>query len=188
MKLLSWLVVGAALATPLSGSAGENPTVALETTNGVIVIELFEQQAPITVNNFLEYVDAGFYDGLIFPRVEAGFVIQTGGYDAQLNRREPGEEIPLETRSGLRNLRAMVAMARLDDPNSASAQFFINMRNNAHLDRGPDRPGYAVFGRVVAGMDVAQTIELSETGIKNGMAAVPLKPVVIEKAYRRKPG
>ena len=184
MKLLRWLTLCTAMLISVTGTTAENPRVALETTAGVIVIELFEQQAPVTVANFLDYVDAGFYNGLIFHRVEAGFVIQAGGFDAQMNARESGDNIPLETRSGLRNLRAMVAMARLSDPNSASAQFYINMRNNPHLDPGPGRPGYAVFGRVVDGMDVAQTIELSETGIKNGMPAVPLQPVVIEKAHR----
>ncbi len=153
--------------------------VRIETSQGAIVIELFRQQAPATVANFLKHVDAAFYDGLVFHRVVANFVIQAGGYDANMKYREPLGTVVNESRNGLRNERGTVAMARLDDPDSADAQFFINMRGNSHLDAGPGKPGYTVFGRVVAGMDVADTIELSETGIREGMSGVPVVPVVI---------
>jgi len=167
-----------------SAQADQSSRVRLTTSLGVIDIELDPVRAPQTVANFLDLVDAGFYDGLIFHRVVANFVIQTGGYDSQLGYREPPRQVPNESANGLRNLRGTLAMARQTDPDSADAQFFINVRDNGHLDPAPGRPGYTVFGRVIDGMDVVIEIELVDTGIAGGMAGVPETPVVIERAAR----
>ncbi|NJN51352.1 MAG: peptidyl-prolyl cis-trans isomerase [Gammaproteobacteria bacterium] len=156
--------------------------VRLETSQGTIVIQLFAQQAPATVANFLKHVEAHFYDGLIFHRVVANFVIQAGGFDAEMKSREPLGTAVNEAKNGLRNERGTVAMARTSNPDSADSQFYINMRTNTNLDRTADNPGYTVFGRVIEGMDVAEMIELSETGIRSGMAAVPITPVIIRSA------
>ena len=129
-------------------------------------------------------MDSNFYDGLIFHRVVANFVIQTGGYDAQLNYREPPRQVPNESRNGLANRRGTVAMARLADPQSADAQFYINVNDNAHLDPQGGGFGYTVFGEVVAGMETVVDIELVDTEVQNGMVGVPVTPVVIHRARR----
>jgi peptidyl-prolyl cis-trans isomerase A (cyclophilin A) len=129
-------------------------------------------------------VDDEFYNGLIFHRVIANFMIQAGGYDAEMTyRNEPGT-IVNESANGLLNRKGYLAMARLADPDSAGAQFFINVRRNPHLDGKRGAPGYAVFGKVVAGWDVVEEIELSDTGIKAGMPAVPDTPILINQAIR----
>jgi cyclophilin family peptidyl-prolyl cis-trans isomerase len=151
---------------------------------GNIDVELFASRAPQTVENFLKLVDDGFYEGLIFHRVIAGFVIQTGGYDAAMNYREPPGNVVNESNNGLGNRRGTLAMARLDDPDSANTQFFINVNDNTHLNLSPDNAGYAVFGRVIDGMDVVTEIELADTGRKAGMAGVPDTPIVVERAER----
>jgi cyclophilin family peptidyl-prolyl cis-trans isomerase len=175
--LISLLLSGAA-------HAAEEPRVRLTTTTGTIEIRLFPDQAPRTVANFLRLVDAGFYDGLIFHRVIANFVIQAGGYEPDMTYREPPGTVPNESFNGLRNRKGTLAMARLQDPDSAEAQFFINVNNNPHLDARPGRPGYTVFGEVTNGMDVVVDIELTNTGVRNGMAGVPENPIVIESATR----
>jgi peptidyl-prolyl cis-trans isomerase A (cyclophilin A) len=175
-----------AFAAPTAFAAGADaaPRVRLTTSAGVIDVELDPVRAPQSVANFLDLVDSGFYEGLTFHRVVANFVIQTGGYDSELKYREPPRKVPNEAANGLKNLKGTLAMARLEDPDSADAQFFINVNDNAHLDRAPGQPGYTVFGKVVAGMDVVVDIELVETHIAGGMAGVPVKPVVIQKAER----
>jgi peptidyl-prolyl cis-trans isomerase A (cyclophilin A) len=165
-------------------AAAEEPRVRMTTSLGDIVVELYPGDAPLTVENFLERVAEGFYEGLIFHRVVAGFVIQTGGYDAELTYREPPGNVPNESANGLRNSRGTLAMARLSDPDSANTQFYINVKHNTHLDGAPGRPGYTVFGRVVEGMDVVTEIELSDTGRRGGMAGVPDSPIVIERMHR----
>jgi peptidyl-prolyl cis-trans isomerase A (cyclophilin A) len=181
---LAFTGVAAQAAETNAADAGP-PLVRFETDAGVIDIELMPERAPQTVANFLDLVDSGFYDGLIFHRVVANFVVQTGGYDRDMQPREPPRTVPNEARNRLKNRRGTVAMARLDDPDSADSQFFINVNNNTHLDHTPDQPGYTVFGRVVAGLETAVvTIELTETGIRNGMAGVPLTPIAIQKASR----
>jgi len=164
--------------------ADSKPRVALDTSAGTIVVELEPARAPQTVANFLDLVDADFYDGLIFHRVVANFVIQGGGYTPDMALREPPRTVVNESFNGLSNRKGAIAMARLADPDSADAQFYINVRNNAQLDARPGKPGYTVFGRVVEGMDVVVDIELVDTGLRNGMAGVPLEPVVIEEARR----
>ncbi|MGI4855679.1 MAG: peptidylprolyl isomerase [Janthinobacterium lividum] len=168
-------------ASPATGAA--HPTVLLKTSQGPITLELFPEKAPKTVANFLDYVNHGQYAGTVFHRVIPGFMIQGGGYDANLHEKPTRAPIPLEARSGLSNVVGSVAMARTGDPDSATAQFFINTADNKNLDYPrPDGNGYAVFGRVTAGMDVVRKIEGVTTGSSDGMSDVPRTPIVIESA------
>ena len=184
-RSLKLLVLFCALTTIAQVVNASQPHVVIETSLGTMVAKLDEKRAPKTVANFLELVDLGFYDGLIFHRVIAGFVIQTGGYDVEMHRKESSREIPNESFNGLKNLKGALSMARLADPDSASSQFFINLNANTHLDALPGKPGYTVFGHLVTGTDVAEAIEFAETGIRQGMAGVPLKPIVIHSVRRR---
>ena len=157
--------------------------VKLETSMGDIVIELNEQAAPVTVKNFLRYVQEGFYDGTIFHRVIHGFMIQGGGFTAEMEKKETRDPITNEAGNGLRNERGTIAMARSNDPNSATSQFFINHTDNMPLDYVANvNPGYAVFGKVTEGMDVVDSIAKVETTTRAGMADVPVEPVVIKSA------
>jgi peptidyl-prolyl cis-trans isomerase A (cyclophilin A) len=149
---------------------------------GTLRMELFDKDAPRTVENFLQLVDNGFYDGLIFHRVIANFVIQTGGYDAEMTYRRPPRTVVNESRNGLKNTRGTLSMARSVDPDSADAQFYINMNDNTHLDYARGKPGYTVFGRLIDGIHVAEDIELSDTTIRGGMAGVPARPVIVTRA------
>jgi len=154
--------------------------VKLVTTMGDIVIELDAAKAPKTVENFLQYVKSGHYDGTIFHRVINNFMIQGGGMKTDMTQKPTRAPIPLESRNGLVNVRGSVAMARTSDPNSASAQFFINVKDNDFLDaaNARDGHGYAVFGKVVSGMDVVDKIK----AVPTGPGDVPLQPVVIKSA------
>ncbi len=163
------------------------PRVRLQTSLGNIDLELYPAYAPITVENFLRLVDDGFYEGLIFHRVIANFMIQAGGFDSEMNRRDEPGTIVNESRNGLLNRKKYVAMARLSDPDSAGTQFFINVARNESLDGGRATPGYAVFGKVIGGWNVVTEIELSDTGMKAGMADVPETPIVIKQATRLDP-
>ncbi|ROR32710.1 peptidylprolyl isomerase [Inmirania thermothiophila] len=180
--LLLGLLVGVVAA------AAERPRVALETTLGRIVVELDPERAPRTVANFLRYVDEGFYDGTVFHRVVPGFVIQGGGFTPDLRLKRPHSPIPNEADNGLSNRRGTLAMARTADPHSANSQFFINLVDNPfldHRDRTPRGWGYAVFGRVVEGIDVVDRIGRVDTGPAGPFPRdVPRTPVVIERAYR----
>jgi cyclophilin family peptidyl-prolyl cis-trans isomerase len=182
--LLCLMLAVTGLASAAADAADATNRVRLTTSAGIIDLELDAARAPQTVANFLDLVDAGFYDGLIFHRVVANFVVQAGGYDASMQLREPPRRVPNESRNGLSNARGTIAMARLGDPDSAEAQFFINVNDNRHLDARPGAPGYTVFGQVVAGMEVVTEIELTDTGIDAGMAGVPTTPIVIRKATR----
>ena len=158
----------------------DNPRVLLETNMGNIVIELFEDEAPITVANFLDYVNSGFYDGLIFHRVIQNFMIQGGGFDVNLQYRQGGDPIENESYNGLSNLRGTIAMARTSDPHSATSQFFINHANNPGLDKDylyGDGWGYCVFGQVESGMDVVDAIAALQT-----VNDMPINTVIIERA------
>lgn len=160
-----------------------NPKVTLETSLGTIVLELDRKKAPVSVENFLGYVRSGHFDGTIFHRVIPDFMIQGGGFDAQMSQKKVGAPIQNEAKNGLRNEKGTVAMARTNDPNSATAQFFINTKKNSFLDYpGQDGYGYAVFGKVVSGMDVVEKIEKVRTGNKGPFQNVPLEPVLIVKA------
>jgi peptidyl-prolyl cis-trans isomerase A (cyclophilin A) len=157
--------------------------VALDTTQGTIVIELAPQEAPKTVANFLEYVKSGHYNNTVFHRVMSNFMIQGGGYTADLSEKPTRTPIPLESQNGLKNTRGAVSMARRGDPNSATSQFFINVVDNPRLDYpNPDGNGYAVFGKVVEGMDVVDKIRAVPTGASGSHQSVPTTPVVIKSA------
>ncbi len=158
--------------------------VVLDTNKGVIEIALYNATAPQTVSNFLRYVDEGFYDGTIFHRVIPGFVIQGGGYTAEGVKK--GTHAPIALEAGDKNLRGTIAMARTTDPNSATSQFFINLKDNSQLDPAPGNPGYAVFGKVVKGMDVVDAIAQVPTGSHGDHQDWPTTPVVIEHAYVKK--
>lgn len=161
----------------------ERTMVTLETTKGDIVVEVNETAAPVTSANFLRYVQEGFYDGTIFHRVIPGFMIQGGGFTADMKQKQTHEPIVNEAKNGLKNTRGTLAMARLPDPDSATAQFFINVVDNAYLDySGPRNPGYAVFANVVEGMDVVDEIAKVETASKHGHQDVPVEPVIIKTA------
>ncbi|MXY51237.1 MAG: peptidylprolyl isomerase [Gammaproteobacteria bacterium] len=160
------------------------PRVTLSTTAGELTIELYPDKAPATVANFLDLVESGFYEGLVFHRVIAGFMIQTGGYDGALEYRTPPRQVVNESSNGLANRRWSVAMARHADPDSAGSQFYINLFDNQHLDATAEAPGYTVFGQLVAGFDVAEDIELTDTGTRGGMADVPVTHIVVQNARR----
>jgi len=179
MRFLT-LIVAALLTLPGLAWAQR---VALDTTMGTIVIELAPKEAPKTVANFLEYVKAGHYNNTVFHRVMGNFMIQAGGYTADLAEKPTRASIPLESQNGLKNDRGSVAMARRGDPNSATSQFFINVVDNPRLNHpDPDGHGYAVFGKVVQGMDVVDKIRAVPTGPSGGHQNVPTTPVVIKSA------
>jgi peptidyl-prolyl cis-trans isomerase A (cyclophilin A) len=163
-------------------------TVKLSTSEGEIVLELDREKAPKTVDNFLQYVKDGQYNGTIFHRVIDGFMVQGGGMTADMREKPTRAPIPLESRNGLSNVRGSIAMARTSDPNSATAQFFINVVDNTRLDQAnaADREGYAVFGKVVSGMDVVDKIKLAAVGNKAGQQNVPLQPITLKKATLEK--
>lgn len=181
---------------PATGDTAAEPTqpetkeatpviVRLETSMGNIDLELNQEKAPISVANFLEYVDKGFYNGTIFHRVIPNFMVQGGGFDEKMVQKTPGEGIKNEWRNGLSNTRGTVAMARLgNQPDSATAQFFINVADNAFLDQPRDGAGYAVFAKVVAGMDVVDKIRVVPTTTRPPHGDVPVDPIVIKKASR----
>lgn len=160
-----------------------NPFVKVNTNLGSFVIELDEQKAPITVKNFLNYVNEGYYSETLFHRVIPGFMVQGGGFTTDFVQKTTQAPIQNEANNGLRNSRGTVAMARTSDPNSASAQFFINVADNTFLDYTSPTPqgwGYAVFGRVVEGMDIIDAISKQKTSTRAGHADVPTNNVVIE--------
>jgi peptidyl-prolyl cis-trans isomerase B (cyclophilin B) len=159
------------------------PKVELLTTHGSLVLELDPVKAPNTTENFLRYVRDGHYDGLVFHRVIAGFMAQAGGYDMTYAERETRPPVENESRNGLSNERGTIAMARTNDPHSATAQFFINLVDNARLDGAPGRWGYTVFGRLTEGLDVLDRIGAVPTGRGGPFPTdVPQAPIVIEKA------
>jgi len=161
----------------------QSNVVKLETSMGNIVIKLDEQAAPVTVENFLGYVEAGFYDGVIFHRVIPGFMIQGGGFTQQMVEKDTRDPIVNEAKTGLSNMRGTISMARSSDPDSATAQFFINHKDNDFLDYiDTSQAGYAAFGKVTEGMDVVDAIAAVETTTRNGMEDVPVEPVTIQSA------
>lgn len=175
------LVAGLLLSACASLGLAANPVVEMRTNQGSIELELFEDKAPKSVANFLEYVRSGHYDGTVFHRVISGFMIQGGGFDSSLKQKPTRPPIENEAKNGLRNEAGTIAMARTSNPHSATAQFFINLAPNAFLDHpGQDGWGYAVFGKVTKGMDVVEKIGRTPTGIAGGMRDVPQQPVTIE--------
>ena len=182
--LSRFLVAFLASAALLASGAAFAQKVRLQTSMGDIVVELDAAKAPKSVANFVQYVKAGHYDGTIFHRVINNFMIQGGGMSPDMKEKETRAPIPLESRNGLTNQRGTVAMARTPDPNSATAQFFINVKDNDFLNQAQARDGngYAVFGKVVEGMDVVDKIRAVPTGAGD----VPTQPVVIKKATLEK--
>jgi peptidyl-prolyl cis-trans isomerase A (cyclophilin A) len=177
-------------ATPAPAPALETPRgpfVSLEVSQnrqplGTITIALDPEKAPVSVDNFLGYVRAGHYDGTVFHRVMPGFMIQGGGYTPELEEKATRPSIVNEARNGLRNSRGTVSMARLTDPNSASSQFFINLRDNHRLDYGIGGAGYAVFGRVVEGMEIVDRISMVSRTTRGAHENVPEVPIIIRRA------
>lgn len=177
------LLAGFALLAFAATAAAQSPRAKLDTSEGTIVLELYPDKVPKTVANFLEYAKAGHYNGTVFHRVIDGFMIQGGGFDDKLAQKPTRAPIPLEAKSGLKNERGTIAMARTNVPDSATAQFFINVVDNPNLDYPkPDGNGYAVFGRVVEGMDVVDRIKALPTTSVGPHGDVPTKPVVIRTA------
>ena len=163
-------------------SETKNPQVLMETSMGNVTIELFQDKAPISARNFLSYVKDGYYDGLIFHRVIASFMVQGGGMDENMQPKKTKFAIKKEAANGLSNKRGTLAMARTNVVDSATSQFFINVVDNLFLDhqgKTPDRYGYAVFGQVTAGMEVVDAIKGVKTGSKGGHSDVPVEPVFI---------
>ncbi|NOX97339.1 MAG: peptidyl-prolyl cis-trans isomerase [Nitrospirae bacterium] len=188
-KLVSILAIVLLWSAQLIWADAPNPRVRFETNRGVIVLELYPQEAPKTVENFLRYVRDGFYDGTIFHRVIKGFMIQGGGLTVDMQRKPTRKPIVNEADNGLKNQRGTVAMARTSQPNSATAQFFINLADNSFLNykkktlRGW---GYCVFGKVVKGMDIVDEIANLPVHAKDGRRGVPISPVVIKRAVVEK--
>jgi cyclophilin family peptidyl-prolyl cis-trans isomerase len=180
------ITAGFLLAIGPGCGGGPNPVVVMETSMGTVKIELFESRAPITVKNFLAYVDDEFYDGTIFHRVIPDFMIQGGGFEPGMKQKKTRAPVKNESTNGLANDRYTLAMARTGDPNSATAQFFINVKNNDFLNRAnaQDKVGYAVFGKVIEGMDVVDKIRYVETGKRGDHGDVPKEDVII-KSIRR---
>ena len=181
-------VVGCGEGGGVGGGSGSsnNPTVEMVTDMGTIRIELFEERAPITVKNFLQYVDAKHYDGTIFHRVMSGFMIQGGGFTPAMNEKPTGPAIRNESNNGLTNEIGTLAMARTNFPDSATSQFFINVVKNDSLNRSQARDGvgYAVFGKVISGMEVVEKIRFVPTVDRGGHESVPINPVMIQSIRR----
>ncbi|HET6462561.1 MAG TPA: peptidylprolyl isomerase [Candidatus Krumholzibacteria bacterium] len=192
-RYLVGIAAATAILTLTAGLAGAqnkkgNPVVVLETSKGIIEVELNEAKAPISSKNFLDYVDSHFFDGLIFHRVIDNFMIQGGGFTAEMAQKSGKAPIENEAGNGLANDKYTIAMARTSVVNSATSQFFINTKDNAflnHKDNTPQGFGYAVFGKVVKGQEVVDAIGKVKTGMKNGMNDVPMEAVTIVKAYRK---
>lgn len=184
MMIRKLMVAAATAVLALGASIAHAQNVRLSTSQGDIVVQLDAAKAPKTVDNFLQYVKAGHYNGTIFHRVIDGFMVQGGGMTPDMKEKPTRAPIPLESRNGLTNLRGTLAMARTAVPDSATSQFFINVKDNAFLDAANSRDGngYAVFGKVVEGMDVVDKIRKVQTGTKGFHQDVPVEPVLIKQA------
>jgi cyclophilin family peptidyl-prolyl cis-trans isomerase len=170
--------------TSNSWAENNNPIVDMQTNLGSIKIELFPEQSPETVKNFLAYVDEGFYEGLIFHRTIAGFMIQGGGFTQDMTQKDTKDAVINESQNGLSNKTGTLSMARTRHPHSATSQFFINTVNNRNLDARGNRFGYTVFGRVIEGMDLVKQISRTPTAPKGMHQDVPVNPVIIQKVIR----
>jgi peptidyl-prolyl cis-trans isomerase A (cyclophilin A) len=181
-----WIFLLAAVTAAPAAAKGPAtpPHVTLQTSKGDIVVELYSDKAPKTVKNFLAYVHSGHYNGTIFHRVIPGFMIQGGGFTADMNQKDTKPPVENEAGNGLSNSRGTLAMARTSDPHSATAQFFINLKDNTFLDRAQSQDGwgYTVFGKVVKGMEIVDSIAGVPTGVKSGMRDVPTQAVTITSA------
>jgi cyclophilin family peptidyl-prolyl cis-trans isomerase len=179
------LCIGACSSAPPAPKNAKNPVIAIDTSMGKIYVEIWEDKAPITAKNFLRYVDEKFYDGTIFHRIIPTFMIQGGGYMPGMRREKPTHDpIANESKDTPSNKRGTIAMARTNDPDSATAQFFINVVDNLDLDARLDHPGYATFGEVLEGMDVVDAIKDVPTHTVSGQRDVPRSDVIIESIRR----
>lgn len=193
--LAATLSISMSVARAQSDDPVENPRVLMKTTDGDITIELFADKSPITVENFLRYVDDGHYDGTVFHRVISNFMIQGGGFDTELKEKPTRDPIVNESKNKLHNTRGTLAMARTSDPDSAAAQFFINQRSNLRLDWAGGKDGYTVFGEVIDGMQIVDIISLADTGTAQAQTArgpnifqdVPVQPIVVLSVTRLAP-
>jgi cyclophilin family peptidyl-prolyl cis-trans isomerase len=189
--MMKYLLLALALCLPGFSSAAEpapdasGPAVLIQTSEGDITLRLYPDKAPLTVANFLEYVDSGFYKGTIFHRVIPNFMIQGGGFLPDMTEKETREPIVNESKNRLHHIRGTVAMARTNDPDSATSQFFINQRSNLRLDWTPGQVGYTVFGEVINGMDVVDYIASAPTGRAGRFTDVPVEPIVILDMVRK---
>lgn len=163
----------------------ENTTVVMETSDGIIEIQLFDDKAPISVKNFLEYAETGFFNGTIFHRVIPNFMIQGGGFDAGMSQKPTRAPIKNEATNGLKNERGTLAMARTSVVDSATSQFFINVKDNDFLNNGARDFGYAVFGKVTVGMDIVDKIAGKRTATQYGMGDVPVLPITIKSVSKK---
>ena len=181
---LAAFVLLACISFPHTLAAQGNPGAIIHTSMGDIQVELYRDKAPVSVENFINYANSGFYDGTVFHRVISHFMIQGGGFTPDMQKKTSGEPIENEAGNGLSNKRGTLAMARTNDPHSATAQFFINVQNNRNLDYTSGRSsrewGYAVFARVTSGMEVVDEIRYVETTSQPPFSDVPVEPVVIE--------
>lgn len=180
LALVGFFAVGV---TGAEAADEKKPVVVIDTSQGAISVELDAEKAPVTVENFLKYVDAGFYNDTVFHRVIPGFMIQGGGMTADMQEKPTNPPIQNESGNGLSNVRGSIAMARTNNPNSATSQFFINVADNKQLDSYGG--GYAVFGKVTAGMDVVDKIVGVRTTSKSGHQDVPVEPVTIKSIQRQ---
>jgi peptidyl-prolyl cis-trans isomerase A (cyclophilin A) len=160
--------------------------IRFETTLGNFTVDLFEKEAPVSAGNFLRYIDDGFFDATIFHRIVPGFVIQGGGFTEDMTQKSTHPPIKNEADNGLKNERGTLSMARTNDINSATSQFFVNLKDNEFLDHKRGNFGYAVFGRVTEGMDVIEKIAAVETGRRRGFEDVPIEPVIMTSVRRTK--
>jgi len=191
ITMLKILLLCLSLLLPAVASAEEtapaNPRVVIKTSEGDITVQLYADKSPVTVANFLAYVDSGFYKDTIFHRVIPEFMIKGGGLGPDMNEKETRAPIVNESNNRLNNVRGTIAMARTNDPDSATAQFFINQRSNLSLDWAAGREGYTVFGEVIQGMDIVDFIATAPTGKVGGMGDVPQKAIVIKEIVRQQP-
>jgi peptidyl-prolyl cis-trans isomerase A (cyclophilin A) len=182
--LLKSLLLTAVLMTSALAAHHENPKVLIKTTLGDITVSLNADKAPLSVANFLEYVDSGFYNGTIFHRVIRDFMIQGGGLTPDMDKKTTNASIKNESKNGLKNVRGSIAMARTNSPHTATSQFFINHKNNDFLNGAENKWGYAVFGMVTDGMDVVDFIANERTTRKDGRGDVPVTPILIQSITR----
>ena len=194
LNIFKVIIISISLITSVSAAAetaaDNNPTATIKTNKGSITIQLYPEQAPATVKNFIDYAESGFYSNTIFHRVIKNFMIQGGGFDTSFQRKATNPPIPLEAGNGLNNDRWTVAMARTSDPNSATSQFFINVKTNSNLDRKSNRPGdegYAVFAEVIEGKSTIRKIIQAPVVRTQISEAQPVKPIIIESVTINKP-
>ncbi|PCJ17973.1 MAG: peptidylprolyl isomerase A [Gammaproteobacteria bacterium] len=186
LKNTGFIALSLVLLMGLNGFLRAGPVVVMETSLGNIEITLDDKKAPISTKNFLKYVDEGFYEGIIFHRVIPGFMVQGGGFDQSMTKKDNHVPITNEADNGLKNVKGSIAMARTSQLNSATSQFFINTVDNNALDHRPGNFGYAVFGNVSKGMGVLDKIESAATMRSGSHGNLPKKQIVIKKAYRKK--